>query len=157
MKTYLIFFLVSIIQLTGCVSVGIVPLRSNYTRSGEDCKLQLYWSKADIKHKIRKNCLLTSVVPRYPWNDHVLDSAFDYAYPLACKCGADGVYIRQLDNKTLRLVAFSFKSKPQKDPSMSTKEFKERLVCYEQKGTWKESKCENEESANPSENPRKRL
>ena len=142
--------------LSSCVSVGVIPLSKKMIKSAEKCELKLYWTKGDIAEGFEKLCSITSVVPMYPWSDHILDSALDYAHPQACKCGAQGAYIQQLDHKTLKLVAFKFKSNTPKSTPVSISKFKERLVCFEKKGTWKNQHCEDTEDLSDSNNPRKR-
>ncbi|NRA45449.1 MAG: hypothetical protein HRU09_10895 [Oligoflexales bacterium] len=119
--------------LTSCITVGVFPLVEKLDKSNDDCQLDLYWIKEQVKAPKVDLCEITAAVPHYPWRDHVLGEAFDQAYPQACRCGGDGIYIHELGKGVLKVTAFRYNPKPDSlKSSQDQSEFKSRLLCLEQ-------------------------
>ena len=142
MKIWFILFYGTLLK--SCITVGVFPLVEHINKGDEHCELDLYWIKEQVQAPKVDLCEITAAVPHYPWRDHVLGEAFDQAYPQACKCGADGIYIHELGKGVLKVTAFSYQQKPD---TLSTKRnqgaFKERLLCLEQgkNAFWKNGTC----------------
>ena len=157
LKVYSLFLCISLIS--SCITVGVYPLVENHEKSNDECKLDLYWIKEKVTAPKEDLCEITAVVPHYPWKDHVLDEALDQAYPQACKCGADGIYIHELGKQVLKVTAFRYKPKLEsKTKHGDLAEFKNRLVCSEKgkNAYWLNGTCNIEKNGLKPINMRKR-
>lgn len=142
LKFFLLF--ASSILLPSCITVGVFPLVENLEKFDRNCSLDLFWGQEQVDSPKEDLCEITAVVPHYPWKDHVLGEALDQAYPLACKCGGDGIYIHEMGKGVLKVTAFHYQ--PKKEPTSKhkdIKQFKSRLLCSEQgkNAYWENGSC----------------
>lgn len=145
--------------LKSCITVGVFPLVEKIDKAEENCKLDLYWIKEQVRNPKVDLCEITAVVPHYPWRNHVMGEAFDQAYPQACKCGANGIYIHEIGKGILKVTAFRYEPKLKSQTNIGNSEdFKNRLICLEEgkNSYWSNGKCHIEKNSLKPLNMRQR-
>lgn len=92
MKT---MFIILILSLTGCATVGITPLgQTQYEPKDSECKIDVYLSPESVPHKYEEVCLIDSKTGYTMGDERTAAEAIRLSKPAACKCGADAIIVQ---------------------------------------------------------------
>ena len=91
--------------LSGCSSIGTTQLQPATPRD-DDCKLDVYSSKDEIKVPWEAVCVIDSRTGTHAFADKTASAAIRNAKPEACECGADAILIESMDTEGVTFVTW---------------------------------------------------
>lgn len=83
-----------VIFLFGCSSTNVITLKPAPSKS-EECGLDLYSSKQEIKRPYESICIVETITPQGLAFDRTINGAIEQGKPTLCKCGADAAVVLQ--------------------------------------------------------------
>ena len=89
-----LIYVMVVLVISGCGSTGVARMSTaDVQAKPKDCKLDVFDSEADVKHKFAVLCRIDAETGPIPFHRHGIEAAMDRLRPKACECGADAVII----------------------------------------------------------------
>lgn len=139
-------FFLAHISLLGCTVGGITRLTEDLPapKSGT-CQQDMYLDESHIAGKIARLCRINSRDTPRPWNPGEIAVALKNASKMACNCGADGIYIENINPSENNMTVIAFRYEDQetdRTSALNLEAMEKNILCKKDGGQWLNGKCE---------------